>query len=94
MEQKLQLVDSFIDVPVTTQPSIVICSLLNLIQPHLGAGIHGALINHRQKCLYRLILKRTGMGQNHINVFPGQLLFYIGLNFFGRLLIGPPPGAE
>ena len=58
----MEFVNLLIDVPVTTHPGSIVQLCLDLVQPVLGTGIYGILIDHREKCLHRLIPIGTGMG--------------------------------
>ena len=66
--QDPNLVHFFLGVVVGEIPSLIIEFRLDLLQPYFGRLVHGALIDHGQKDLGRLILQRAGMRQHDINL--------------------------
>ena len=86
------LVHFFLGVVVGEIPSLIIEFRLDLLQPYFGRLVHGALIDHGQKDLGRLILQRAGMRQHDINLPAalGEDALHLGFDFFGRLFIWEP----
>ena len=59
--QKVHLVDALINVPVSAEPCLVLDRFLNLVKPVFGTVVNGALVDHGEEYLCRLILERAGM---------------------------------
>lgn len=86
----MHFVDSFIHVPVSTKPSLIVDGLLNLVQPALRAVIYGALVNPLEEHFRRYIFERAGMREDYVDFLLCNLLLNIRLDLFRRLFIWPP----
>lgn len=90
MVEEAYLSDSFVDVPMTTQPELIGRLFLNLIEPDLCAFIYRALVDAGQEGLCRLELCGAGVGEDNVKWLVQNLLFYILFDFSGGLFILPP----
>lgn len=86
----MQLVNSFVYMPVTEIPGFVVQHLFYRIQPVLRTVVHSGLIYAGEEALSRYILERAGVRKNNIHRMRFALLLNILFNSRCRLLIRPP----
>lgn len=92
MEKKFHLINTFIDMPISSIPLLIIQFIFYQIQPLFCCCIYCALINSMDHCFKRTIFIGTGMRKDGIYfpIYSGKLFFCKFLNFSRRLLIGKP----
>ena len=92
MEQEVEFVDPFADVPVATVPALVVEAALNVVQPLFGGVIYTVLIDHGQEGLTGDVLVWTSMRQHRVDY--KTTLFHLMpagfLDLIGRLFVRPP----
>lgn len=73
-------------------PLLVARGLLNLVQPFLGGGVHGALIDAREEGFLWYVFERAGVRENNINlvVHGVKPILDPPLDFFAGLFVGKP----
>ena len=90
MHQKMQLVNSFVYMPMSQIPRLVVEHLFDGIQPVFCAVVNGRLVDTGQEALGRHILERAGVGKYNIHGMCPALLLNILLDRWSRLLVRPP----
>ena len=92
MKKKFHLINTFIDMPMSAIPLLIIQFIFYQIQPLFCCCIYCALINSMDHCFKRTIFIGTGMRKDGIYfpIYSGKLFFCKFLNFSRRLLIGKP----
>ncbi|WP_417043550.1 hypothetical protein [Dysosmobacter sp.] len=77
---------------VPAVPPLVVQTALDFAKPDLGALVHCALVDKRQKYLCGLIAEGTGVAEDHIHLLvpPLQNRFDLDLDGIIRLFIRPP----
>ena len=76
MEEEVDFVDAFIDMPMTAIPRFIVYCFFDFVEPFFRTCIDCALVDARKKSFYRFIFKRASMGQDYIKF----LFFYLLLN--------------
>ncbi len=96
MEQEVEFVAPFADVPVATVPALVVEAALNVVQPLFGGVIYTVLIDHGQEGLTGDVLVWTSMRQHRVDY--KTTLFHLMpagfLDLIGRLFVRPPIEAS
>ena len=96
VEQEVEFVDPFADVPVATVPALVVEAALNVVQPLFGGVIYTVLIDHGQEGLTGDVLVWTSMRQHRVDY--KTTLFHLMpagfLDLIGRLFVRPPIEAS
>ena len=90
MEQKVHVINSFVDVPMPAKPCNIVGGVFDGVEPFFCTCIHRTLINAGEEHFHRLVLEWAGMGENHIDLVLLKLLFHILLDLGRGLLILPP----
>lgn len=96
VEQEVEFVAPFADVPVATVPALVVEAALNVVQPLFGGVIYTVLIDHGQEGLTGDVLVWTSMRQHRVDY--KTTLFHLMpagfLDLIGRLFVRPPIEAS
>lgn len=86
----MHIINSFVGMPVSTEPRNVVCSFLNFVEPFFRTVIHRTLVDAGDEFFDRFILEWAGMRQHYIDGIVLELLFNIAFDFFAWLFICPP----
>ena len=76
MEEEVDFVDAFIDMPMTAIPRFIVYCFFDFVEPFFRACVHGALVDAGEEGFNGFVFERAGVGQNHIK----SLFFYLLLN--------------
>ena len=90
MHKEVQLVNSFVYMPMPEIPGFVVQHLLNGVKPVLRAVINGGLVDSGEEAFCRYILIWAGVGEYHIHRMCLTLLLNILFDRWSRLLVRPP----
>ena len=76
MEEEVDFVDAFIDMPMTAIPRFIVYCFFDFVEPFFRACVYGALVDAGEEGFNGFVFERASVRQNYIKF----LFFYLLLN--------------